>query len=350
MLEGDSKDVLASHARSSVEEHTIRTPRRTFSLSNTSELLPTVQSNSAANAMAHLEQSSSHLPSIKQLRHNEAVSPSLEPAPTRIYRSTSGFASLAPELRNAIYEMVFDAPLPFFIVAATYTYGQFQLHERSDQSQYDAVLALQALGSVSRELRREARTFFYASKHFLILPYGYEYITVFVRWLEAIGPDCRAALRTVCFAGYLWYHRLTSLTERFHDLLRGCISIRTLTLQINVWHLCASCITDLNTYLNHESDDAPMPRVDISAWVEIILRIRTIEKFRLSIVLSVDSRRATDMEDGSFYFSTENGKALAEHVERSLKEHVDEFGTERNVAVHVRYVGIDRRTYRGMPW
>jgi hypothetical protein len=38
--------------------------------------------------------------------------------------------------------------------------------------QYDAVHALQALGLVNREIRREARTFFYVSRHFIVLPYG----------------------------------------------------------------------------------------------------------------------------------------------------------------------------------
>jgi hypothetical protein len=314
-------------------------------------MIPLPHLNSTANAIAHLGTSSFHLPSTKQLHHHEAVFPCSEAAPAGVSQSTSAFVDVAPEIRNAIYEMVFDAPLPFFIVAATGTCGQFQLHERSDQSQYNAILTLQALGSITRALRREARTFFYASKHFLVLPYGYEYLPVFVRWLEAIGPECRAVLRTVCFAGYLWYKPHASITERFHDLLRGCTSIRTLTLQVNIWHLCASCITDLDAYLSHDSADAPMPQVDVSEWAETVLRIVTIEKFRLSIVLGADLQRDTDnMENGSFYFGAQHGKALAELVEGRLKERIEGLDAGRDVVVHVRYVGTDQRTYRGMPW
>lgn len=115
----------------------------------------------------------------------------------------SGFVRLAPECRNIVYGMVFESPSHFFIVAADGLSRRFRLRQRSDKLQYEAVAALQALCQVSQMIRHEARTLFYASKHFLVLPYGYEYLPVFVHWLESIGPECRAVVRTLCLAGYM---------------------------------------------------------------------------------------------------------------------------------------------------
>jgi hypothetical protein len=80
------------------------------------------------------------------------------------------FVRLAPETRNAVYGIVFQYPLPFFIVALAGTAQQFRICERSDKSQYDTIQVLQALKLMSRQLRKEARTFFYAFKHFRIFP------------------------------------------------------------------------------------------------------------------------------------------------------------------------------------
>ncbi|KAF1919930.1 hypothetical protein BDU57DRAFT_408044, partial [Ampelomyces quisqualis] len=201
--------------------------------------------------------------------------------------SRSGFMHLAPETRNTIYGMVFDSPLPFFIVASDGVTPGFRLRERSTQSQYEALQSLQALGVVNREMRRETRTFFYAVKHFLILPYGYEYLSIFVSWLAAIGSECRAVLRNVCFAGYMWYQGSAALTQQFHDLLRSCTRLRILTVQIHVWHLCEGRVADVDSFLNFEGPephDGSMPEVDISTWADTSVQLPGLRTFRLDIV------------------------------------------------------------------
>jgi hypothetical protein len=125
----------------------------------------------------------------------------LSPTTPAVRPATWGFARLAPETRNAIYELVFRSPSALFVEAADGVSPGFRLSERSDQLQHNVVHALRALGLVDRQIRREARTLFYSSKRMLVLPYGYEYLPVFVHWLSRIGPECRAVLRTDLLRG-----------------------------------------------------------------------------------------------------------------------------------------------------
>jgi hypothetical protein len=100
-------------------------------------------------------------------------------------RMTANFLVLAPEIRNAIYDLVFEPSSPFFIVVAEGNRSAFWLRARSDKHQDDVVRALEALSLVHQDIRREVRIFFYASRQFIILPHDYEYLPIFVRWLDA---------------------------------------------------------------------------------------------------------------------------------------------------------------------
>jgi hypothetical protein len=305
--------------------------------------------------MAQLENTGSYIrPTSTQENSSCANLPPLIALPMPALRSShSKFMHLAPETRNAIYGMVFDSPLPFFIVAEDGISPGCRLRERSDQSQHNVLHTLQALSMVSKEIRREARTLFYAEKHFLILPYGYEYLSVFLYWLTAIGPDCRAVLRNVCFAGYMWYQGSAALTQQFHGLLRSCSSLRVLTVQLNVWHLCAACIPDLDRFLNFEGPephDGPMPEVDIAAWADTITQLSRLRTFSLDIVMSIDrSRKSVVPELNYLYFITERCRALAENVGKRLRK--DLYGRDRgDIEMTVRFGGTDKRVYFARPW
>ncbi|KAH7395312.1 hypothetical protein DE146DRAFT_594458, partial [Phaeosphaeria sp. MPI-PUGE-AT-0046c] len=184
------------------------------------------------------------------------------------------FMRLAPECRNMLHGMVFEAPLPFFILAANGLSPKFRLWEKSDAYQYKAT-------------RHEARTFFYASKHFLVLPYGHEYLSVFVHWLKSVGPECRAAMRTLCLAGYMWYMPSISLSQKLHDMLRTCASLHTLVVQLNIWHLCEAHRQELDEYLSFEGlapHDGPIPKIDVTTWAGTIASMPDIQTIQLDIV------------------------------------------------------------------
>jgi hypothetical protein len=87
-------------------------------------------------------------------------------ANTTTTRMTASFLVLAPKIRNAIYDLVFESSSPFFIVVAEGNRLAFELRVRSDKPQDDVVRALQALSLVHQNIRREVRTIFYASRQF----------------------------------------------------------------------------------------------------------------------------------------------------------------------------------------
>jgi hypothetical protein len=322
-----------------------------------SDMIPTPGFNTLANTMAYINQISPETsPSLERFdRHTDL--PVLS-TPIRAHpadRSSLGTLSrLPPEIRNDIYLLVLASPKTTFIVPARQQRGTFSLRERSDSPSYAAVKALQTLGTISRIVRQEVRTLFYATKHFIILGYNYEYLPVFVRWLEAIGAECRAALRNICLAGYMWYRPSISLTTQLHDQLRSCFSLQRLTVQIDIRHLCESCLPGLMAYFNYmgpEPHDGPLPLVDVAAWAKTIVSMPKLDWFRLDLVLSVDEENTRLCRERIYKaFSSERGRILAEDVELSLKKEIELQDLGKVGVVQMRYGGGDERSYHGAPW
>ena len=261
-------------------------------------------------------------------------------------------AHLAPEIRNAIYSLALASPKTFFMLPTRYQARTFSLRERSDSSSYEAIETLQALGLVSRRIRQEVRTLFYASKQLFVLGYGYEYLPVFVRWLRVIGPNCLAVLRNLCMAGYMWYQPALQLTAQLHRLLRTCKNMRRFTIQLSMRHLCESCLTELDTYMNiMPLPDGPMPRVNVREWVKTISAMKSLRGFTLDFVASFDKAKVLLGEERSFrLLAVEKVRALAEDIEQRLIEELEVASPGNDVAVQVRYGGGDERTYYGTPW
>jgi hypothetical protein len=315
-------------------------------------MTPTPNSNTTANAMRFLEHSSivasTPIPGLVQAY--------IRPSPTACAANsaTGGFAHLAPETRNEIYELAFRSPSAFFVEAAEGASPGFRLSERSDEAQHNAVRALQALGLVNRQIRREARTFFYASKRMLVLSYGYEYLPIFVHWLCRIGPECRAVLRTICFAGYMWYQPSIVLDLQFHDLLRSCTNLRRLTVQMNIWHLLESCNPDLDAHLNNTGawglHGDQMLQFDVSIWAETIAHLCNADTVCLDFIASFDRERDSLKAKSYVCFMKQKGRTLANDVEMRLRQRMEEMSTGREVNIVVKYVGIRERVYLGRPW
>jgi hypothetical protein len=262
--------------------------------------------------------------------------------------SSCSFMRLAPELRNVIYDILFESPQCFFVRAVEGTYPKLCLRESSGQPQYDALQLLQTLGLVSQGIRFEARTRFYASKHFFVLPYGFEYLPIFVHWLEAIGPECQAVLRKACFAGYIWHQPSMVLTKRFQSLLQNCANLRLLTVQISVRHLCESCLPDLDAYFDF---DGPLPDIDITAWAETIAHLPELKDVRLDLIMSRDRAWTPLQEELMYmYFMDDRGKKLVEDLERRLRGRVDELRPGKDIDMTVRYAGTHNRMYYGRMW
>jgi hypothetical protein len=326
----------------------ILTALHTFFRSTISiRMIPVPNSNTTKNTMAYLKYTELARSGSENGQHRETPT-SLHHRPSAVQIASLGFMSLAPELRNTIYNMLFESPRCLFVEAAGDIYAKFRLRDSSEVSQYETLHALRVLGSVNREIRFEARTLFYASKHFFILPYGYEYLPIFVRWLEVIGPECRAVLRKVCFAGYLWYQPSITLTQRFQGLLQRCLCLRSLSVQLNVRHLFESSLPDLDAYFNFEG---PLPEFDITAWTETIAHFRKIKTFRLDLIMSSDGARTPLKRELMYmYFMNSRGQMLVEHIEERLRGRVNEVQARRDIDVAVRYVGTHERVYYGRLW
>jgi hypothetical protein len=112
---------------------------------------------------------------------------------------------IAPEIRNAIYSLLLQSDKQIRIVADEHAVDAFTFRESSSESQYASMRILRKLSIVSSEVRREARTYFCAANSFTLCCYHYEYLPIFVRWLEAIGNKCKAVLKSVEMYGYQWY-------------------------------------------------------------------------------------------------------------------------------------------------
>jgi hypothetical protein len=121
-------------------------------------------------------------------------------------------------------------------------------------------------------------------------------------------------------------------------------------VQLNSWHFYVPGSAELDVYIDYSLHDVSMPRIDISAWTETIVRISELSKLRLNVILSADSEQARcRMENCGLYSSTEREKALAKDIEKRLNRRVDSVSTGRDVAIQVRYIGTDQKTYRRMP-
>ncbi|KAJ4368363.1 hypothetical protein N0V83_006720 [Neocucurbitaria cava] len=258
-------------------------------------------------------------------------------------------ARLPPEIRNTIYSILLSSPSPFFVVRAVQTAGKFKLREWTDKPQHDILATLQALGYVSHDSRQETRTYFYSRNDVLVLCYGYEYLTIFVRWLEKIGTECRAVLRKVMLSGCMWYQPSQPLTQRLHSLLCECSNTRHLNIQLNIRHFCESNLPELSAYLNYmgpEPHDGPLPRIDVSPWTQVIVASKHLETFELGLVLSADNEMVrTERRLNVQEFSEDRGDALARDVEQRLRVGVQEICEGRDVEIRVRYKGRDERKY-----
>jgi hypothetical protein len=280
---------------------------RQSSASKTSKMIPTPSCNTISKAMGHFEHTShpSLPPEIHQ--HQESCAPLslrlLDIAPHSTASGLGRLSVLPPEIRNTIYTLLLAPPGPIFIVPSPGRNRRFQLREWTDTSQYEALDALRALTLTSRQARWEARTLFYASKHCLVLAYGFEYLPVFVRWLEAIGAECRTVLRNISLTGYMWYQPAARLTSRLHALIRDCGLLRVLTVQLHIRHLGETCAADLDAYFEYtgpQQHDGPLPQIEISAWAGTIVRLPDLDCFRLYLVMAVDKKKVRLGQERSF--------------------------------------------------
>lgn len=182
-----------------------------------------------------------------------------------------------------------------------------------------------------------------------MLCYGFEYLPIFVHWLEKIGPACRAVLRKVMLSGYMWYQPSQPLTQRLHSLLRECSNTRHLNIQPNIRHFCESNLPELSAYLNYmgpEPHDGPLPYIEVSPWTQVIVAARHLETFELGLVLSADNEMVrTERRLNVQEFSEDRGNVLARDVEQSLGDSVKEICEGRDVEIGVRYKGRDERKY-----
>jgi hypothetical protein len=244
----------------------------------------------------------------------------------------------APEFRNDLYSLLLLSDDAFIIRPSAETAGAFELRKGSHGSQHESIKALQSLQFVCTGVRREARTYFYWANRFMLRDYEYEYLPVFVRWLEAMGSECRAVLKKVQLRGYKWYQPSMQLTQRYHELLRECTGAQELNLTVSLGHFCEASLPELNAYLSH---DGPMPEVNVAEWARTIVGMRELTNFELNWVLSADRGRIRSKKEsspGGGELSSERGRALAMDIQKRLIGAVREL-CDRKLVVRVKYKG-----------
>jgi hypothetical protein len=279
--------------------------------------------------------------------HSEADALTL-PAKEARCVSLGMLGRFAPEFRNDLYSLLLLSDNAFIIEPSAETAGAFELRKGSHGSHHESIKALQSLQLVSTGVRREARTFFYWVNRFILRGYEYEYLPVFVRWLEAVGSECRAVLKKVQLHGCMWYQPSSQLTQRYHELLRGCEGAQKLRLTMNLRHFCEASLPELNAYLNYmgpEPHDGPMPEVDVAEWGRTIVGLTRLEMFELELVWGADRDRIRMGKERSLDgLSSERGNALALNIQRRLKGAVRDL-CDRDVVVRVRYAGEYEKNY-----
>jgi hypothetical protein len=316
-------------------------------------MIPTSSSDAVIPHLEHVSPPKSRRKKRKRRAKRAAASTLDVPLPDMLLPGT--FAYLPTDVRNMIYAVLFDdAPRKFFVIAAPGPLRQFQLRAGSDERQHDALAALRACDHTNEQLRIEARTYFYALRYFCVWAFGHEYLPFFVRWLEAIGPECRSALRSVNFAGSMWYQPIASLTIQLHALLRSCLSLENLTVEINIRHLFESCLPDLDAYLvDTESNQQgrPLNQDGVEALIDTVIQMKALKNFRMYLVHGVNPEGTWCGDDMEYRdFSTKKGNALAKGIRRKLRKRLLAVSPQNEAIVEVRYAGRHEQRYRGLPW
>ncbi|KAF1838119.1 hypothetical protein BDW02DRAFT_627451 [Decorospora gaudefroyi] len=242
---------------------------------------------------------------------------------TSVVPSLGSLALLAPEIRNEIYYCLLSSSTSLHPVPSAETENRFKLCNRTTRAQHEMLATLQNLGFVNRQLRNEARTYFYAMNRLPILCDEYEYLPVFVQWLEV------------------------QHTRRLHELLRECRSARDV-IGLNLRHLCEQCLPELESYLNYsgpEPHDQVMPEVDVKEWARTIVGMEKVKVFEMNLALSADREKIRLGKERSVReFSDERGHVLAGYIEKRLRNVVRGL-CERSIALRVRYQGGHDQTY-----
>jgi hypothetical protein len=318
------------------------------------DLLPTASTKPRARATlkrAVTEQAASRTTAVKlrPLGRSRSEADGLPlPAFEAPCVSLGRLGRFAPEFRNDLYSLLLLSDDAFIIRTSAETAGAFELRKGSHGSQHESIKALQSLQLVSTGVRCEARTYFYHSNRFMLRSYEYEYLPVFVRWLEAMGSECRAVLKKVQLHGYMWYEPSSQLTQRYHGLLCECTGAREVNLTVNLGHFCEASLPELNAYLNYmgpEPHDGPMSEVGVAEWARTIAGLTKLENFELELVWGADRERIRMGKERSLGgLSSKRGRALALNIQRRLKGVVRDL-CDRDVVMRVRYAGESEKNY-----
>ncbi|KAF2828984.1 hypothetical protein CC86DRAFT_436609 [Ophiobolus disseminans] len=219
--------------------------------------------------------------------------------------------------------------------------------------EFDVMSALRGDYTKSRDLRMEARSYFYAPRKSFVSAEGYEYLAVIVGWLDGMGWECREFLRKVCFSGLMWYRPTHVLTAQLHDPLRECTGLLILSLQLNIRHLYEAYSLDLDTYLRctkRQLRDCPLPPVNVGDWAKTVVELPALACFNMDIVFGADTFKVSNGEELNYRAFGARGNRLTEQVGRELKQKISELSPGNEVVVKVRYIGGDERMYYGVPW
>jgi hypothetical protein len=276
------------------------------------------------------------------------------------------FPYLPPEIRNRIYALLFNDSADLVVMAAEGSRRQFKLPRLHDQYRYDALIAQRAYYVASGlptetpashalapdQLRLEARTYFYARQRFRIVADGYEYLPLYVRWLDAIGIECRGYLPSVVFVGCMWRRTSKSLTTQFHTLLQDCRCLTSLTVQLDIRHVFEDSLKELDLLFQHPEGAIgreTVPQLDLVSWAETVAKLWSLKTFALQLVIGINQTQ--EVHNGQSEESERRkGEWIAKGVERQFIEQLLRMSDRNETVVEVNFFGREEEEYRGLPW
>lgn len=279
---------------------------------------------------------------------------------------------LPTELRNRIYAYLL-APYPKspcasyaesdtqFWVEPSYgpsQPGKFQLYRRSNPEHFQILAAYRALGLVSKATRREATTFFWSQNHIRVMAFRYDYLPVFLGFLNAIGPLNRAVLKRLDLYGNLNHDDMEWKMQVLQDKLISCRSLQTLELQLQLPHFCGMAPEDilLKKYMGRE-----IPCPYLSQWTGMISAMKELARVEFKLVSHTAVVNAPNLphrpqvvvpwlHDPDEEVHRSHYENLAKDLEGRLINRVETMNPGRQVDIQVWYDNGLRMAYMGRPW
>jgi hypothetical protein len=197
--------------------------------------------------------------------------------------ASSAFLDLPPEVRNSIYTYALQSSTDFQVGEQRYLAYGFKLKRMSmgrPPSDYSLLRALANMSWMCRQVRSEARSFFFASNRFLLAGFQFGPLDG-VRFLDRIGPLARTSITCMKL-----FRAQFDAPREFLQGLQACPNLEELHIGVYMEHLCsADSLTEMRKFLRDGTLDSRGLVLDVSPFLEHLKRLHKLNRVVLSLSL-----------------------------------------------------------------